>query len=248
MSTPISKPLLLKVRCPLCSTVEEVLIKPEYFKDSLTGIVRIPIEHREPSPHMIIIDIDQHGFIRGSYLYRKKISPTTIKIGEVISNLGVEKVAILLYYLLMADHIFLKGKSKELNSAKKLVVLLDEESKLTTSPSKETISLDIEKTRKPKATLHPLRSIIIHSNGLSTDDAKAEWIRGEYQRLKKALNELVDVLSMDRKWTLDELCESLASDVNKDDLRLLLDILEDRGMRISNKIRDAEYKVKSLFI
>ena len=248
MSQVITKPLILRIKCPVCNTVDEIVVKPEYFEASLAGIVRIPIEHRTPTPHMIIVDIDQHGFVRGSYLYRETIRPTTVRIDEIIHNLGEERIVYILYYLLRSEKIYLKGKEADISNVNRLLTLLNETHKLVMKPDKSVFSINLDRLKKPKAALRPLRQIILYTNGLSTNDAKAEWIRGEYSRLKKALEELRDVISMDRKWTLDELCGSLVSKINKDDLRLLLDILEDIGYRVSSKIKDAEYKVKSLFI
>jgi len=239
----IARPVIIRVKCPVCGEQTEVTVSSEDFQNALSGIVRIPIQHQHPTPHLIIIDIDRYGFIRGAYIYRRVIQPTKIPVGEAIDVLGIEKTTYLLYYLLRYEKLRLAGKREIVDKAKLLIHVVGETTKI--GESKNVINID--KIKKPRATIQPLRQIVLQSLRLETDDAKAEWIKGEYRRLKDGLKELENVFETRKSWTLDELLKSLKTGINKDELRLLLDIIEDRGYKVSKRIKNAEYKIKGLF-
>ena len=242
----ITAPIIIRVKCPVCEEKTEITISPEDFENALSGIVRIPIRHEYPIPHMIIVDIDQYGFVRGAYIYRKIIRPTTIPIGEVIDILGTERTTYLLYYFLRYEDIIgIHGRDELVKNARLLAQLVGEANKVQVAGTKNIINID--KIRRPKAAIQPLRQIIVQSARLQTDDAKAEWIRGEYNRIKNGLKELEKVFDMRKSWTLDSLLRAIKANINKDELRLLVDILEDRGYKASRRIRNAEYKIKSFF-
>jgi len=234
---------MIRIKCPACGEQTEVIVSPEDFRNALSGIVRIPIQHEHPTPHLIIVDIDRYGFVRGAYIYRRVIQPTEIPIGEIINSLGIEKTTYILYYFLRFDRLKAVGRSELVDKVRLLAQVLAEPRKL--GESKNVV--DVDRIRKPKATIQPLRQILLQSLRLKANDAKAEWIRGEYKRLKEGLKELEEIFETKATWTLDTLLRSLKTSINKDELRLLLDIMEDKGYRVSKRIRNAEYKIKGLF-
>ncbi|MEX0567918.1 MAG: hypothetical protein Q6363_002020 [Candidatus Njordarchaeota archaeon] len=244
----LPKPLSLTIKCPECGRDVHVIIKPQDFEDSLSGLVRIPIEHSEPSPHMLILDIDQSGFVRGAYLYRYISKPRIVKIGGLIENLGIKNLAYILYYLLKGDKIYLHGDEKTIKMISDLAFLLGEKNIIVSNKNEAKERIDIKKIKKPKATMRPLLQIVLRAANLSSDDARTEWIKKEYSKLKEGLELLKDIIATKNSWTLDSLLVEIKADVNKDDLRLLLDILENKGYKVSTKIKDTEYKIKSMFV
>lgn len=247
MSQEALKPISLIFRCPECGKNVEVYIKPQEFVDSLSGIVRIPIEHKKPSPHMLILDIDQNGFVRGAYLYRYKPKVHMIPIKEIMDYLGIENLAYFLYYLLKGTKIFLHGDNKAIKMAKQFANLVNERDIIVSDKREAKEKINPKKIKKPKAAIRSLLQIISRIANLSSDDARSEWIRREYTKLKKGLTRLKNIINSRDSWTLDELLSEIKMNINKDDLRLLIDILEDVGCRISAKIKDIEYKIKSMF-
>jgi len=239
----IIKPLTIRIKCPVCGEQTDISISPEDFQNALSGVVRVPIQHDRPVPHLIIVDVDKYGFIRGAYVYRRTIQPTQIPVGEIIDALGLERATYILYYFLRYDKLKITGKKELVDKARLLSYVLDEAEKIAESSN----IINIDKIRKPKATIQPLRQILLQSLRLKTNSAKAEWIGGEYKKLKEGLRELEEIFETRPSWTLDMLLKLLEGSINRDELRLLLDIMEDKGYKVSKRIRDAEYKIKGLF-
>ena len=69
----------LVIRCPVCHEVFAVSVDWEKVKSDPSGVLTLPIIHEAEgyAPHLIVISIDPHGFIRSAYLYRKLIKPET---------------------------------------------------------------------------------------------------------------------------------------------------------------------------
>lgn len=241
------KPISLSFKCPECGRYVHVSVKPQEFVDSLSGIVRVPIEHKDPSPHMLILDIDQNGFVRGAYLYKYTPKLHVAPVKEIMDYLGIENLAYFLYYLLKGTKIFLHGDDKAIKMVKQLASLVNERDIIVLNKKEAREKINPRKIKKPKAAIRSLLQIISRIANLSSDDARSEWIRREYTKLKKGLTRLKNIISSRDSWTLDELLSEIKMDINKDDLRLLIDILEERGYRVSAKIKDVEYKIKSMF-
>ncbi len=138
----------------------------------LSGVARVPIQHDRSVPHLIIVDVGKYGFfIRGAYVYRQTIQSTQISVGKIIDALGLERVTYILHFS-RYNKLKITSKKELVDKVRLLSYVLDEAERLL---NKQNI-INIDKIRKPKATIQPLRQILLQSLRLKTNSAKAEWI------------------------------------------------------------------------
>lgn len=240
----IVEPIEIKIKCPVCQKDIYIRLTERDFENSPSGIIRVPVEHSDPYPHILIVDVDSTGFVRGAYLYKKIMKKTMYQVSQIIDKLGEERAVMILFNLLLHDKITFEGREELVKEAKELVEMLEETNKLGNQGKK----INIDKTTPPKAAIYVLRQIIRLSKRLPTDSAKYEWIKGEYSRLKRGLEAVRSLLVQKRKWTSAELIKNVDVNLSKDDLRLIIDILDLKGLDASRKLKDKEYKVKGLII
>ncbi|MCR8453648.1 MAG: hypothetical protein NDP13_01490 [Crenarchaeota archaeon] len=73
MSVDQQDKTLLSFKCPVCGEVVKFTVEEHKIKNDPSGVYTIPLLHNPPnySPHLIVISIDPHGFVRSAYLYKQ---------------------------------------------------------------------------------------------------------------------------------------------------------------------------------
>jgi len=82
--------LKISFRCPVCSELIEIKVSKASLDNAPAGVLTLPIlhEHESFGPHLIVISVDPHGFVRSGYLYRHLIKVSRGEILELQRRLG----------------------------------------------------------------------------------------------------------------------------------------------------------------
>jgi len=77
----VSKDIVVKIKCPICGREELVRIPLDELQNAPSGVVRREIMHNVEEPHAILVCVDKHGSIRGTYIirHRRKESHEAVK-------------------------------------------------------------------------------------------------------------------------------------------------------------------------
>lgn len=79
----------IKFLCPVCHKEITVDVEKEKILKDPSGVLSLPLLHktRDYPPHLIVVSIDQHGAVRGAYLYKELISVGETEEKTELSNL-----------------------------------------------------------------------------------------------------------------------------------------------------------------
>ncbi len=82
--------LRISFKCPVCSELIEIKVSKASIDNAPAGVLTLPIlhEHELFGPHLIVISVDPHGFVRSGYLYRHLIKASRGEMLELQRKLG----------------------------------------------------------------------------------------------------------------------------------------------------------------
>lgn len=232
-------------RCPVCKKTYAIMVDSNYLKKAEGGITSIPFEHGEP-PHLLVIQVDTFGMVRGTMVYEKpKVEATgRFTLKEIVDSLGSDLMATITFWYLANRRAKPIGADKDLTD--KVNFFLDDFLKPVLGNTDESINLDINDPKKPYVTLEPLVRIF---KPIQTGKVKlAEfWIKRELERLREGLDTLNKLHRSRKTYTKSDLLGILGAKFRYDEIILLIETLRYRGLDVDSVFDVKEIKIKRLF-
>lgn len=238
----------LKVKCPYCGVEDEVIINRNEILSSESGILRIPIEHEEPEPHMIIIDIDATGFIRGTYLIKKYVPIQKIPVLDAISVIGPEKFARILGWGLLTKNLYIYGDDPELVDWTRKIIAYASDGDIKTDDENGT-RIYLFNPPLPDFSVNLLKSNIESAlKRIKENKAMAAFLRHEIKKYLRYLDTLAEIVkSAKKKLSLKDLTKATNQELSPVEIKFLLMILMTKGTDVAKKVKISEVKIVELF-
>mgnify|MGYP000020465167 CR=1 FL=1 len=242
--------ITIKVKCPFCGGENEVYVDKEEIAKDPSGIIRIPIEHDAPQPHILVVDVDSHGFIRGAYLIKGYAVLERIPVFDVIDAVGIDNFAKLLCWFLAYDDIYIYGRDPSI--VKLLRILLTyvfEGQRKIAIEEKARMKLDIFNIPQPEFSIDLiLRRLRSAMRNIKDPKSLAAYLRHEVGKYIDYLGIFERVLKeTTRKLTIKDLIGLSEDKLRGDEVKFLLAILRMRGIDVEKKVLIPEFKITEIF-
>lgn len=238
------------IRCPLCNKKCEIFVDREEVENDPSGIVRVPIEHDSPEPHILVVDIDSSGFPRGIYIIRGYGGLERIPVADVIRSIGLENFARLLCWLLIYDNVCLYGYDED--TARLLRMLLScifSGAKRFVSEDKAEKKINIFNVPMLEFNIDLIvRRIKTAISSIRDHKSLAAYIRHEVQKYADFLEVLEKIMKQSaRKLTMEDLIKMTDNELGKEEIKILLAILRARGISVEDKVIVPEFRITEVF-
>jgi len=240
----------IKVKCPFCNRESEIYIDKEEIARDPSGIIRIPIEHETPEPHLLVIDIDLHGFVRGAYLIRGYAVLEEIPVFAMINIVGMENFAKLLCWLLAYDNVHIYGFDQELvKSLRILLAYIFKGRKKLVPEEKARIKIDVFNVPFLEFSI----DLIIRRLRFAIDRVKdsrslVAYLRHEIGKYLDCLQVFEKVVNETAKrLTIRDLIQITENKLRDDEVKFLLAVLRAKGIEVEKKVTVPEFKITEIF-
>ena len=240
----------IKVKCPLCKSITEVFVPKDDLINCPGGILRIPIEHDTPEHHILVLDIDPNGFVRGSYIIRKYYAEEKIPVLDIITIIGIDNLSKLIGWGLSHDKLFVYGEDIDIARWTKtfIALIFRPKTKLATSESEAKVILNIFNVKPPKFNVDLIKSRVKMAARMRQNKSVISFLRHEVSRYVKYLDLFEEIITKTKKkLSLNDLIAKTKNELNKREVKFLLAILKSKGINVTDKVSVTEIKIAELF-
>ncbi len=242
--------ITIKVKCPFCGSENEIYVDKEEIAKDPSGIVRIPIEHDVPQPHILVVDVDSHGLIRSAYLIKGYAVLERIPVFDIIDAVGIDNFAKLLCWLLTYDDIYIYGRDPSIVKLLRalLAYVFGGQRKIAIEEKART-KLNIFNTPQPEFSIDLiLRRLRSAMRNIKDPKSLAAYLRHEIRKYLDYLRIFERVLKeTTRKLTIKDLIRLSENKLRDDEVKFLLAILRMRGINVEKKVLIPEFKITEIF-
>lgn len=247
MTQRLDKEFKIKIKCPLCGVEEEISVKTKDVIENPAGIVRIPIEHQNPIPHILVLDIDSNGFIRGAYLIKRYIDIENVPIRDTILAVGLKNFARIIGWILGGYNIVFRGSDEQLiRNLKAMLRFIFGEIAMKNANKVLLDPLNVKEL--PYSVELIERNINSALRSIADDKALMSYIKNEISKYANTIEKLMEYLnSTKERVTFNELKQRVGSELSDYELKFLIAILTFIDPKMRKKIDMPEVRITDLF-
>ncbi|MCR8471302.1 MAG: hypothetical protein NDP23_06240 [Crenarchaeota archaeon] len=246
-----SQVIMVKITCAFCSTENEVCINKAELENEPSGVIRIPIEHVTPQPHLLIVDIDVHGTLRGAYIIKDYSLLEGVLMGEILDTIGISNLSKLLAWLLVYDEVDLYGRNPDVTKliSTFLSHVFGNARKISLGKEKARVRLDVSNIPEPEFSLSVInRRLQSAVKNIKSSSSLIAFLKNEFERYVTYINVFEEALkSTKRRLTMDDFIRISEGKLQRDEIKLILAVLKARGIDVSRKVEIPEFKIAELF-
>lgn len=246
-----SRAVVVKIKCPSCSLENEIYIDSTEFERASGGLIRIPIEHVVPQPHILVVDVDIYGTPRSAYIIKDYSITGGISISAILDAIGIDNLSKILAWLLIYDDVDIYGHDP--NIVKLVLMLLNQIfegfKKVSTNRKDAKVRFNIFNVPRPSFSLDLInRRLRLAIKNISDPSSLIAFLKNELIKylthieiFEKVIEEVESPLS------LSDLARISGSNLLEEEIKFILTVLKAKGVNLSRKVDIPEFKVTELF-